>query len=63
MPSVHLLVETTAANTVTGAKTKQVGGRREGDEGSALFVRDPIRPTEDAAMRRFAASALRHLKT
>jgi hypothetical protein len=41
----------------TAAKTKQVGGRREVGEGNALFVRDPIRPTEDAEMRRFAAAA------
>jgi hypothetical protein len=41
----------------TAVKTKQVGGRREGGEGSALFVRDPIRTTEDAEMRRFAAAA------
>jgi hypothetical protein len=38
-------------------KTKQVGGRREDDEG-AHFVRDPIRTTEDAEMRRFAGSWL-----
>ena len=39
-----------------GAKTKQVGGRRERGEGSALLVRNPIRATEDPEMRRFAAS-------
>jgi hypothetical protein len=38
-------------------KTKQVGGCREADEGSAQFVRDPRRPTEDPEMRRFAAAA------
>jgi hypothetical protein len=41
----------------TAVKTKQVGGRRERGEGSALFVRDPIRATEDPEMRRFAAAA------
>ncbi len=37
-----------------GAKTKQVGGRREAGEGSARLVRDPSRPPEDPEMRRFA---------
>ena len=41
----------------TAAKTKQVVGRREVGEGSALMVRDPIQPTEDREMRRFAAAA------
>jgi hypothetical protein len=50
-------------NKRTNAKTKQVGGRREGGKGSALFVRDPIRPTEDAEMRRFAAFAMRRRLT
>jgi hypothetical protein len=44
-------------NDGTAVKTKQVVGRREGGEGSALFVRDPIQPTEDREMRRFAAAA------
>lgn len=38
----------------TAVKTKQVGGRRERGEGSALLVRDPIRVTEDAEMRRLS---------
>jgi len=50
-------------NPRTNAKTKQVGGRREGGEGSALFVRDPIRLTESAEMRRFAAFAMRRRLT
>jgi hypothetical protein len=50
-------------NKRTNVKTKQVGGRREGGEGSALFVRDPIRPTESAEMRRFAAFATRRRQT
>src|SRR5690606_280885 len=37
------------------ARTKQVGGCREVDEGSAHPVRDPRRPTEDPAMRRLRA--------
>jgi preprotein translocase subunit SecG len=41
---------------VKPAKTTQVGGCREDGEGSALFVRDPIRTTEDPEMRRFAAA-------
>jgi len=52
----------------TAVKTKQVGGHRERGEGSALLVRDPIRATEELAlrarnapcgrwMRRFAAAA------
>jgi hypothetical protein len=41
----------------TAVKTKQIVGRREAGEGSALFVRDPIQPTEDRDMRRFAAAA------
>lgn len=41
----------------TAVKTKQVVGRREVGEGSALLVRDPIQPTEDREMRRFAAAA------
>jgi hypothetical protein len=39
-------------------KIKQVVGHREAGEGSALFVRDPIHPTEDREMRRFAAAAI-----
>jgi hypothetical protein len=45
----------------TAVKTKQVGGRRERGEGSALFVRDPIRATEDPEMRRFAAAAIKEI--
>jgi len=45
----------------TAVKTKQVGGRRERGEGSALLVRDSIRATEDAEMRRFAAAAIEEI--
>jgi hypothetical protein len=45
----------------TAVKTKQVGGRRERGEGSALLVRDPIRATEAAEMRRFAAAAIEEI--
>jgi len=50
-------------NKRTNVKTKQLGGRREGGEGSAPFVRDPIRPAESAEMRRFAAFATRRRQT
>jgi hypothetical protein len=41
----------------TDAKTKQVGGRRERGEGSALQCVTRSESTEDAEMRRFAAAA------